>query len=59
MARGVIGNIQLNQSASFYKLKDPRRNLVGLRTMLQNRTSEKVMNGFVIVDGRFFTTVLN
>lgn len=36
MARGDIGNIQLNQSAAFYKLKAPRRYLLGLRTMLHN-----------------------
>lgn len=36
MARGDIGNIQLNQSAAFYKLKDSRVKLKYLRTALHD-----------------------
>ena len=41
MARGDIGNIQLNQSAAFYKLKNPRRKMKYLRTALHDAAARE------------------
>lgn len=47
MARGDIGNIQLNQSAAFYKLKDPRRKMKNLRTALHNAAARETGTPYV------------